>query len=144
MKLNKTKIISAIIGVLIIIIGIFSIIQINNHNAAKPKSYESMSVFSKKYNQPPTAKKTPIVELYIKKSKDSQQLVNTMAKYDSKRNDVIFQIYDLSKHPHIEKTMNIKTTYVRSSKNNEVLFEKSNPSNKDIKTAINKAISEIG
>lgn len=146
MNRNVKLIILSVVALLVVVGG--SIFGVHSFNKNKfEKSYETMSIFSSKYNQPNSSDKVdssnfPIVEFYVNGyDKDNKTKVNLIEKANTKNDTIIYNVINLTnkKDKPLAATSRIKSNTVRVLHDNTVIFEKTNPSEKDIKKALSDA-----
>ena len=137
-KKKIITIITAVVALTCIILGITGVYQAT-HQKIDSKSYSTMDIYSKSYNQPNLNDHNRI-EYYM--MKPDKLAINTLVEASKSNKATVFNVYDLNRkiNSGIKKRMGLKASHIRViSKDNKLLYSKDRPSQKDIDKAINVA-----
>lgn len=136
--MEKKKIITIItagVALVCIIIGAIGFYNAT-HKSINIKSYSTMDIYSKNYNQPNLNNHVRI-EYYM--MKPDILAINTLGEASKANKSTVFNVYDLTRkiNSGVKKRMGLKTSHIRViSTDNKLLYSKDRPSQKDIKKAI--------
>lgn len=136
--MEKKKIITIItagVALVCIIIGAIGFYN-STHKSINIKSYSTMDIYSKNYNQPNLNNHVRI-EYYM--MKPDTLAINTLGEASKANKSTVFNVYDLTRkiNSGVKKRMGLKTSHIRViSADNKLLYSKDRPSQKDINKAI--------
>jgi len=139
--MEKKKIITIItagIALVCIIIGAIGVYNASQ-KSINIKSYSTMDIYSKSYNQPNLNNHVRI-EYYM--MKPDKLAINTLVEASKTNKSTVFNVYDLTRkiNSGVKNRMGLKASHIRViSRDNKLLYSKDRPSEKDIQKAITVA-----